>query len=388
MIADFFFIIWAVLIAVPIYWAIPVRWGLARIGLLSLVSLTLIAMLSPVALLALAGFLGLIAIFRIAQHNGVDAETLKLASWFVFAPLLLFEFVPGKVAVQVVLGAEWLELPTMSVLAFAGTSYMAIRSFIIIRENLAERGPNFFEAFTTLSFFGSFLAGPISGSQPYRERKSAPEFSDITMGFARIGWGGALFLYFKPLIASLDPAVALGIDAAGITAAWLETFQHFIVLYIDFTGYTDIAIGLAMLFGIRLPENFNFPLRSTSMQEFWQRWHMSLGAFIGTYLFKPLVRHFGKPPLAIFVAFCAVGLWHEIAPAYFLWGVGHGAALAANMKLKKALPTSSWPTYARTAQKVLGWCFVMTYVSLLSAFATSPSLSAALALMARLFGLD
>lgn len=387
MIGDFFLVVWIAMIAVPLYWFIPARWASARLALVCLISIFLIGALSPVAVFALAGNLALLWLFSGLRLTGLAKNTLKMLSWLAFAPLLLFEFVPGELAVRTILGPDWLVLPKLSILAFAGTSYMAIRSFIMIREMLDDKRPTFLEATLTLCFFGSFLAGPISGSMPYRERKALPDFSDLILGLSRIGWGGALFLFFKPLVASFDPASQLGLAADGTAHAWVVVFRHFLTLYIDFTGYSDIAIGLALLFGFRLPENFNWPLRSTSIQEFWQRWHMSLGAFIGTYLFKPLVRHFGSPRLAIFVAFCAVGLWHKIALPYFIWGICHGAALAGNMALKKYLPSKHWPQWAQSVQKVAGWFFVMTFVALLSSFATSPSSSAAIALMGRLVGI-
>jgi D-alanyl-lipoteichoic acid acyltransferase DltB (MBOAT superfamily) len=388
MIADFFLLIWVLAFSVPLYWALPPRWSGLRLGLLILVSWLLIWILSPVILLTVLFFGAILSGFTMAQRAGVDPGHLKTLSWGVFPCLLFFEFVPPDFLVRGLLGEAALNVQLIMGLAFLGVSYTAIRAFIMIRETLDGRGPTALEAATTFSFFGAFIAGPISGSAPYRNRAATLTLEDGAMALARIGWGGAMFLVAQPYVEGLDMPGLLGIAADGTLAAWAGVFQKFIALYLDFTGYTDVAIGCAMLYGIKLPENFNWPLRAKSIQEFWQRWHMSLGAFIGTYLFKPLVRQFGKPTTAIFLAFTAVGLWHQITWPYFLWGIGHGAALALNMMLRKAVPLAGWSRPALYALNLFGWAITMTYVALLSAFATSESLPAALSLLGRLFGVS
>ncbi|MGI3167281.1 MBOAT family O-acyltransferase [Pseudooceanicola sp. 200-1SW] len=162
--------------------------------------------------------------------------------------------------------------------------------------------------------------------------------------------------------------------AGGRALAWLEMYRHFLVLYLDFTGYSDIAIGSGLLFGIRIPENFRWPLVSTSIQEFWQRWHLSLGAFIGTYLFKPIVRQTGKPALGIFLAFLFVGLWHNVSIPYLIWGFGHGAALAITMMLRKAGAFKTTSALAARAMQLGGWLFTISFVSFMSSFANQGSL--------------
>ena len=94
---------------------------------------------------------------------------------------------------------------------------------------------------------------------------------------------------------------------------------------------------MGLLFNLRLSENFRFPLIAHSIQNFWQRWHLTLAAFVSTYVFKPLVRCTGRPALAIFGDFTLVGLWHEVSLGYLLWGLGHGSALALTLAYRERM---------------------------------------------------
>jgi D-alanyl-lipoteichoic acid acyltransferase DltB (MBOAT superfamily) len=131
--------------------------------------------------------------------------------------------------------------------------------------------------------------------------------------------------------------------------AWSFSIAFAMQMYFDFSGYSDMAIGSALLLGIEIPRNFDAPLRATSITDFWRRWHISLSQFITTYLYTPLVKAmrrrdlFSSPLLAstvsVFVAMTIAGLWHGPAMTFVLWGVIHGAALACNQYWNKK---STW----------------------------------------------
>lgn len=381
MILDFSLLIWLLCLSVPVYWALPEA---ARPGALALVSGLVLALLSPLILIGVALHAGMVALFAWLDRGGrVARGPLKTASWAAFVPMALSEFVPPDLVAAGLLGQAAASQPLLAGFTFLGLSYTAIRAFLMIREILAGKPPGPGQALAAFLFFGSFVAGPIAGAAPYA--RIAPRLAPdrAVMALSRIGWGSAMLLVLKPALTGLDLAALTG--AEGRLLAWLELYRDFLALYVDFSGYTDIAIGCALLYGVTLPENFNWPLRATSIQEFWQRWHLSLGAFIGTYLFKPFVRHVGRPTRAIFLAFTVVGLWHVVSWPYFLWGIGHGAALALNMVLRRRFPMTDAPRPARIAVSLAGWALTMSYVALLSGFANEPSLRAALALLERLF---
>ena len=382
MIAEFSFLAWYLGLSVPLYWALPATWPGLRRAFLVVVSILLLWMLSPF-ILAVVAFYALIVLgFGAAISAGVARKRLKSVSWGVFIPLILVEFVPVDLLTSGLLGPRAIEIAGIRGFALLGLSYTAIRCFVMCRETIDGPRPTPFEAVSAFVFFGSFVAGPIAGAAPFRKPASQLSLDDALTGFARIGWGAAVFLVFRAAVAQADVTGWMGIDPQGTAAAWVETYRAFLVLYLDFAGYSEIAIGTALLFGVRMPENFRYPFLARSMQEFWQRWHLSLGAFIGTYLFKPLVRSYGKPPTAIFLAFVIVGLWHRFALPYFLWGIGHGAGLALGMYLRKraalktpaATPRSPVMTVIENGA---GWLFTMSYVAILSRFATSPDIGTA-----------
>lgn len=385
MITDFFLLLWVLAITVPIYWAIPARLAGVRLTLISFVSAALLWLLSPIIFLTVLFYGLILAGFMTAYRRGVSPHLLKACSWTVFLPLVAFDHIPAALIVNGILGKAALSMPALVGLSFLGTSYTAIRCFLMVREIIEKRAPSFHEAVATFLYFGSFMAGPICGSTPFHKAAKQLTLEDFFLALSRLGWGSALFLVVKPYINGLDLPTLAHLAKEGAPAAWITMYQRFIVLYVDFSAYSHIAISTALFYGVTLPENFNSPLRSRSIQEFWQRWHLSLSAFISTYLFKPIVREIGKPSHAIFLAFTAVGLWHKVTILYFIWGIGHGAALALNMILRKAIPLGNANRATILAIQCFGWAFTMSYVAFLSSFANAGSWSGALTLITSLF---
>lgn len=391
MIAEFTFLFWYIALTVPLFWLIPSHLGALRLSYLAFVSIALLWMLSPFILIVLAFFAMALAGFAAAARQGAPKARLKKLSWLLFSPLVLVELIPVDIIASGILGPRAVEVASLRGFALLGLSYAAIRAFIMSREYIDGTPATPFQALATFVFFGSFIAGPITGSKPYKTIADRLTLEALMTGLARLGWGAAVFLVLRQAVADADLATVFGAVPDSTAALWIETYQALAVLYLDFAGYTEMAIGMALLFGVTLPENFRYPFLAKSMQEFWQRWHLSLGAFIGTYLFKPLVRSYGKPTLAIFIAFVLVGLWHRFSLPYFIWGIGHGGALAWEMyyrreSAKGKLP--KWPTgrVLTPVSNVIGWVYTMTFVAVLSYFATRPDAATAFAYLSKLFG--
>jgi len=381
MIADYFFLIWVLGISVPLYWLIPAGLQAVRFGFLSLISICILWTLSPVIMLSIVFFALVLLGFTLAQRAELSPKHLRLLSWFIFSPLVLIEFIPAAWLVSGMLGQSAAQAPLLIGFTYLGISYTAIRCFIMVREHFEGKGPTPVEALTAFVFFGHFVAGPISGAQPWQNVSRSLSGRDVIIAICRIFWGGALFFVIQDYILNNNLIGRLGIPEGHVAAEWLGVYQGFLGLFVNFAGYTEVAIGAALLYGVRLPENFNWPLRATSIQEFWQRWHLSLGKFINTYLFRAVVREVGKPSLAIFLAFTVVGLWHSLSIPYLIWGLGHGAALAVNMMIRKRYPIQKRSALVNRGMMGFGWFFTMTYVSLLSAFANEPTLAAAFDLL-------
>ncbi|HEX2525163.1 MAG TPA: MBOAT family O-acyltransferase [Geminicoccus sp.] len=190
----------------------------------------------------------------------------------------------------------------------------------------------------SVTFFPHLIAGPIIlyrqiGPQFDRWSFARPTASDLNLGFGifliglikKIGIADTLSYY-------VDPAfdVADGQQAVGFIESWQSAIAYTFQLYFDFSGYSDMAIGLGLLFGIRIPDNFDNPYRSTSIIDFWQRWHMSLSSFLRNYLYIPLGgnRH-GKVRryVNLMITMLLGGLWHGASWNFVIWGGLNGVYL-------------------------------------------------------------
>jgi alginate O-acetyltransferase complex protein AlgI len=208
---------------------------------------------------------------------------------------------------------------------------------------------NFWDYQMYILYFPKLIAGPIVRYHEIADQVTTRvETQEMLLtGFYRFAIG----LGKKVLIANKIGALAsayFGADATKLSAgqAWLGLLCFTLQIYFDFSGYSDMAIGLSRMIGIRLPENFNNPFIAGSMTEFWQRWHISLGNWIRNYLFSPLslqLRHYRRWGIALSVAitFLASGLWHGAAWNFVIWGAFHGFWLVLDqlflLKLLKRL---------------------------------------------------
>ncbi len=184
-------------------------------------------------------------------------------------------------------------------------------------------------------FFPKLVSGPITHYRqfaPQLNNLKFPAIEKLTEG----GWLIASGAIKKTLIAdNLAGFVKLvfdsgNLDKAGSVDLWLAIFAYGLQLYLDFSGYVDIVLGTAILFGIELPTNFNFPYLSTSIADFWRRWHISLGNWLRDYIYIPLGgSRLGlvRTCLNLFTLMLISGIWHGADWGYLLWGGIHGIAL-------------------------------------------------------------
>lgn len=247
-----------------------------------------------------------------------------------------------------------------------GSTFFVIKSFLVLKAAIKAKRFPFLSGLITLTFIPAFPAGPIHGPAVWQLQKMKRTLTakDYMVFVTGLGWGAAMFFILAPFTKGL-----MGHFEHPVLSHVTNMYLNLIALYFDFAGYSLIAICLGLLFGAELPRNFNRPYLATSIQNFWQRWHMSLSAFIGTYLFKPFVRKTGSQRWGIFLAFVCAGLWHEFSVAYLLWGIGHGYALSINKR-----PPAWWSQligiFPPFIGKIIAWFMTMSWVALLSYTAT------------------
>lgn len=226
----------------------------------------------------------------------------------------------------------------VSYYVFQGISYLVD---VYYETLVPERHLGKFALF--MSFFPKILQGPIErGGMLLPQLQTLKDFNvqNVRIGLNLFLWG----LFKKVVIADriaafIDPFFSHPHDYSPLSllvAVYLFAFQ----IYYDFSGYTDMALGIARCFNICLTQNFNAPYASTSIAEFWRRWHISFSSWILDYIFKPLqmrwrdVKVWGTP-LALMVAFLISGIWHGAGLNYVIWGGLHGVYLCTNVLLGK-----------------------------------------------------
>jgi alginate O-acetyltransferase complex protein AlgI len=237
-------------------------------------------------------------------------------------------------------------------------------------------------------FFPEFVAGPIVRASvflPQLDRR-------LQLSWARAPGAIAVILIGltkKVLIADrlavfVDPVFAQPDAFSGITVL-SAVVAYSIQIYADFSGYTDMAIGIARLIGFDLPENFNMPYIATSITDFWRRWHITLSEWLRDYLYIPLGgnRHGAQRTLAsLFITMVLGGLWHGAAWNFVLWGALHGIALAVHkrwLKLKSSLPRPPASIATPTS-----WLTTYAFVCLTWIFFRAPTLDIAMTILAQI----
>ena len=180
-----------------------------------------------------------------------------------------------------------------------------------------------------ISFFPQLIAGPIvrycTVANEITDRKET--LPDFTLGCQRFMVGFCKKLILANNLGLLvDTAFQLEASQLSVISSWIAACAYLMQVYYDFSGYSDMAIGLGRMFGFHFLENFNFPFISKSVSEFWRRWHISMGSWFRDYLYFPMggsrVKSVWRLLFNMFVLWTATGLWHGAAWTYVLWGVG------------------------------------------------------------------
>jgi alginate O-acetyltransferase complex protein AlgI len=299
--------------------------------------------------------------------------------------------------------SQVLALPLESCDGLSGDLPLAISFFTftqiaflvdVAHRNVATLSLQRYSLFVT--FFPHLIAGPI-----VHYHALAPQFEDgrrfrITAGNLAIG--GAIFtigLFKKVVLADRFGAVASPIfaiaDGTGTVstpAAWIGAGAYTLQIYFDFSGYSDMAIGLARMFGVGFPENFNSPYKATSLIEFWRRWHMTLSQFLRDYLYIPLGgnrhgrwhRYFN-----LMITMLLGGLWHGANWTFLVWGGLHGLGLVLNNLWRRLYRPATPPGRTYT---VGCWLVTILFVMLCWVCFRAGSLDTAIKIYSAMIGLN
>ncbi len=238
-----------------------------------------------------------------------------------------------------------------------------------------------------VSFFPQLIAGPI-----VHHKEMMPQFGDA--GNHRINYqnlAAGLFIFiiglFKKIVIADTFAIwaNYGFDVAPVLTlveAWLVSLSYTFQLYFDFSGYTDMAIGAALMFNIKLPLNFFSPYKALSIQDFWRRWHMTLSRFLRNYVYIPLGgNRWGEfnTYRNLMLTFLIGGLWHGAGWNFVFWGFLHGLALVIHR---------FWQKLGFKMNKVLAWIITFNFVNVAWVFFRATTWADALKVLSGMIGLN
>lgn len=348
---------------------------------------------------ALAVVLGLLAWLAAGSLRGRGAA-LSAASLAILALLVALKAEPlgrGLSAWLRSLSGQDPSLATALDLHWLGFSYIAFRLVHALRDRTAGRlGHYGLRDFVTyVVFFPALTAGPIE-----RVERFVPQLQpQFLLGAAELQAAGQRLmsgLFMKFVLAdglayfSLNPT--LGQQTTSTLWMWVLLIAYAWRIFFDFAGYTHIAIGLGLLFGVRLPENFARPYSQPNLTAFWNSWHITLAQWFRAYFFNPLTRFLrthGWPVWAVVLVgqvstMALIGLWHGVTWSFLIWGLWHGAGLFAHSQFAAARKGASAPARWQHKLSVLG---TFIYVALGWVWFVLPQPAQALHVLRVLFGM-
>ena len=236
---------------------------------------------------------------------------------FLLAPLL-----PGA-------AAAWKDLGLAAPLGISFFTFKAISCLIDTGREPEKGCRSPLHMLLYLSFFPQLAAGPITRFSDFAPqlRGRGRSAEDLALGLRRFILGLGKKLILASACARLADAAFREGAALSLPLAWLGAVGYLLQIYLDFSGYSDMAVGLGRIFGFRTPENFDHPYAAASVTDFWRRWHISLSLWFRDYVYIPLGgNRKGKARAALnkLIVFTLCGLWHGAAWTFVLWGLWHG----------------------------------------------------------------
>lgn len=396
-------------LAPVVYWFLPIRFRPAFLSLASLSVLLAMAPGSIILMLAVALIvyftLKLAAIPEAPNSPGgvgilpFKIGNVRITTWMFFAVLaylVWYKYTP-QIAPYVLPHSDFGNIAVP-----VGISYFSFK----LMHYALERGHGTIPAHNLQDFISwlflmpTFTSGPIERFDHFQITKEDKFQLDFAVeGLSRIAQGlikrfvlvdqiGKLMVYY-----SGDNIVDFvnGVNGQpGVFAVWAYLVLALVVLYLDFSAYSDIAIGASRLFGFKIIENFNYPLLATNLTEFWKRWHMSLTGWCRAYVYMPVIGITRNPYVAVIATFVLVGLWHAGTIHWLAWGLWHGCGQAAVLHWGRFAQRRRIKFFKTSFGKILGWAMTLAYASLggaLVSFYEKGEFLDSFRLMGRAFGI-
>ena len=306
----------------------------------------------------------------------LGAENKKKRQWILAIAViinigLLVVFKYLDMMVQTINQFSGSEIPLAGLALPIGISFFTFQalSYVIdVYRREVEPQKNLWNVMLYISFFPQLIAGPIVKYHDIQEQidNRNTDVKEIAEGLRRFIIGlSKKVLISNTMAVTADALFASGAGELNILSAWIAAIAYMLQIYFDFSGYSDMAIGLGHMFGFRFLENFRYPYISSNIQEFWRRWHISLSTWFKEYLYIPLGgNRKGKARTCLnkMIVFFSTGLWHGANWTFVFWGLWHGVFLL----FEQVCPVKKLP-------KVLAHIYALLVVTLVVAvFGSAP----------------
>lgn len=281
------------------------------------------------------------------------------------------------------------QIPVLNLLLPLAISFFTFQqiAYLVDAYRLEAAEYNFLQYGLFVLFFPQLIAGPI-----VQHKEIIPQFScreNRRINYRNISLGIVIFavgLFKKVVLADTFAVWAnRGYDmteSLTLLDAWVTALSYTFQLYFDFSGYSDMAIGAALLFNIKLPVNFNSPYKAVDIQDFWRRWHITLSSFLTKYIYVPLGGNKKSVPrtyINIFIVFLISGFWHGAGFTFILWGIFHGLA---------SIICRFWKHAGFKMPALLAWFITFQFVNAAWVFFRAPSIEEALTVLKAMIGLN
>lgn len=311
--------------------------------------------------------------FLVGRALGRATSQVRRKQWLWFSvvvnlSLLFFFKYAGLVTGSIKAWTGWDFVPVVDVPLPIGISFYTFQSMsyvIDIYRREAEPARSLLDFGAYVALFPQLIAGPIVryGEMERELRERSLRLDGLVSGVRFFVLGLAKKLLIADTAAALaDPLFAL--ESPGFAAAWASVLLYSFQIYFDFSGYSDMAVGLGRMLGFQFPQNFNSPYKASSFADFWRRWHMTLSRWLRDNLYVPLggSRHgSARTHACLFATMLLGGIWHGAGWNYLVWGAYHGALLAVERAMGMHFPLNFLPRWIRTllvfVAVSVGWVF-------------------------------
>lgn len=338
------------------------------------------------AFLFLCGFVFVVYSFCTIIRNHKNRKLMLLFVGIVILPLLVTKYTGFLIgSLNSAFGFQIAYPEIVIPLGISFFSFQAISLLADVFTGKITEKTGFWEVYSYLSFFPTVTSGPIIRFTDFKKGfENKIEQSCYGEVLERIFFGLCKKVLLADKLAILANFYFDGVTAGKTFSAaglWIGSLAYTLQLYFDFSGYSDMAIGIGKLLGFEIGENFHHPYRAKSISDFWRRWHISLSRWFRDYIYIPLggnrcnpLRHIGN----LFIVWLLTGIWHGAGLSFLLWGMGYFVFLAAEKYV---------PFIEKIGKKWYGHLYTLFFVNLLWIPFRADSLTVAVNYVAGMFGI-